>query len=391
MLLGAATSSHQIEGNTFNDWTLWEREGKAPPVGEACNGWERMEEDIDLLLKIGANAYRFSLEWSRIEVEDGVFNLKNLLRYRRFVDALQRTGITPILTLHHFTNPVWFYESGGWLRKDAPQIFGRYADLVSRYFSDVKLWITVNEPNVYAYRGYVAGDWPPGERSIFKAMKVVRNMLRAHSQAYAAIKANVRGAKVGIAHHLRVFTPAGTLGRIPAYLREYLFNFLPIYSEISGKIPPPAAFMENIHPGGDFIGINYYTRDRVRFSLLQPFGVEEFPEGVWRNSLGWEVFPEGLYMLLKKYNFNRPVIITENGIATESHEERVRFIREHLKQVRRAMDEGVGVAGYLYWSLMDNYEWLEGYKAKFGIFTRDRRSKGELNLREIWDRLASGI
>ncbi len=384
MLLGAATSSHQIEGNTFNDWTLWEREGKAPPVGEACNGWEKMEEDIDLLLKIGANAYRFSLEWSRIEVEDGVFNLKNLLRYRRFVDALQRAGITPILTLHHFTNPVWFYESGGWLRKDAPEIFGRYADLVSRYFSDVKLWITVNEPNVYAYRGYVAGDWPPGERSIFKAMKVVRNMLRAHSQAYAAIKANVRRAKVGIAHHLRVFTPVGTPGRIPAYLREYLFNFLPIYSEISGKIPPPAAFMESIHPGGDFIGINYYTRDRVRFSLLQPFGVEEFPEGVWRNSLGWEVFPEGLYMLLKKYNFNRPVIITENGIATESHEERVRFIREHLKQVKRAIDEGVEVAGYLYWSLMDNYEWLEGYKAKFGIFTRDRRSKGKLNLREIW-------
>jgi len=391
VLLGAATSSHQIEGNTLNDWTLWEREGKAPPVGEACNSWERMEEDVRLLLKIGANAYRFSLEWSRIEVEDGVFNLKNLLRYRRFVDALQRAGITPMLTLHHFTNPIWFYESGGWLRRDAPQIFGRYADLVSRYFGDVKLWITINEPNVYAYRGYVAGDWPPGERSIFKAMKVVRNMLRAHSQAYAAIKSNVRRARVGIAHHLRVFTPVGALGRVPVYLREYLFNFLPIYSEISGKIPPPAAFMESITPGGDFIGINYYTRDRVKFSLLQPFGVEEFPEGVWRNSLGWEVFPEGLYMLLKKYNFNRPVIVTENGIATESHEERVRFIREHLKQVKRAIDEGVEVAGYLYWSLLDNYEWLEGYKAKFGIFTIDRKSKGDINLKDLWEGLTSGV
>ena len=384
MLLGAATSSHQIEGDTYNDWILWEREGRAPPVGEACNSWERMEEDIKLLLKIGANAYRFSLEWSRIEVEEGIFNLKNLLRYRRFVDALLDAGITPILTLHHFTNPVWFYESGGWLRRDAPQIFGRYADLVSRYFPDVKFWITVNEPNVYAYRGYVVGDWPPGERSLFKALSVIRSMLKAHSEAYAAVKANVRGASVGIAHHLRVFTPVGFLGRVPALLREYLFNFVPVFSEVSGEIPPPVAMMERINAGGDFIGLNYYTRDRVRFSLLQPFGVEVLPENVWRNSLGWEVYPEGLYVLIKRYNFKRPVLITENGIATENHEERVRFVREHLKQVKRARDEGLNVIGYMYWSLMDNYEWLEGYSAKFGIFTRDRRPKGELNLSEIW-------
>ena len=353
-------------------------------MGEACNSWERMEEDIRLLLKIGANAYRFSLEWSRIEVEEGLFNIKNLLRYRRFVDALLEAGITPILTLHHFTNPVWFYESGGWLRRDAPEIFGRYADLVSRYFGDVKLWITINEPNVYAYRGYVVGDWPPGERSLPKALRVIRNMLRAHSEAYAAVKANVRKASVGIAHHLRVFTPVGLLGKVPALLREYLFNFVPVFSEVSGEIPPPVALMERINAGGDFIGINYYTRDRVRFSLLQPFGVEVLPENVWRNSLGWEVYPEGLYVLMKRYNFKRPVLITENGIATEDHGERVRFIREHLKQVKRAKGEGMDVVGYLYWSLLDNYEWLEGYSAKFGIFTRDRRSKGDLNLSDIW-------
>ncbi len=387
MLLGAATSSHQIEGGTYNDWSLWEREGRAPPVGEACNSWERMEEDVRLLLKIGANAYRFSLEWSRIEVEEGIFNLKNLLRYRRFVDTLLDAGITPILTLHHFTNPVWFYESGGWLRGDAPQIFGRYADLISRYFPDIKFWITVNEPNVYAYRGFVVGDWPPGERSLPKALAVIRNMLRAHSEAYAAVKANVRGASVGMAHHLRIFTPVGLLGRIPALLREYLFNFVPVFSEVSGEIPPPVAMMERINPGGDFIGINYYTRDRVKFSLLQPFGVDVLPEGVWRSSLGWEVYPEGLYVLIKRYNFKRPVLITENGIATEDHGERVRFIREHLKRVKRAREEGVGVAGYLYWSLLDNYEWLEGYSAKFGVFTRDRRLKGEINLREIWSHL----
>ena len=384
MLLGAATSAHQIEGGTYNDWTLWEREGRAPPVGEACNSWERMEEDVKLLLEVGANAYRFSLEWGRIEVEEGIFNLKNLLRYRRFVDALLDAGITPILTLHHFTNPVWFYESGGWLRGDAPQIFGRYADLLSRYFPDVKFWITINEPNVYAYRGYVVGDWPPGERSLSKAMGVIRNMLKAHSEAYAAVKANVRGASVGMAHHLRVFTPVGFLGRIPVLLREYLFNFVPVFSEVSGEIPPPVALMERIEEGGDFIGINYYTRDRVKFSLLQPFGVDVPPEGVWRSSLGWEVYPEGLYTLIKRYNFKRPVLITENGIATEDHGERVRFIREHLKRVRRAREEGLNVVGYMYWSLMDNYEWLEGYTAKFGIFTRDRKSKGKLNLSEIW-------
>ncbi|NPA79954.1 MAG: family 1 glycosylhydrolase [Thermotogae bacterium] len=386
MLLGAATSAHQIEGGTYNDWSLWEEEGKAPPVGEACNSWERMEEDIALLRRIGANAYRFSLEWSRIEVEEGLFNLKNLFRYRRFVRALLDAGITPIITLHHFTNPVWFYRSGGWLRPDAPDIFARYADLVSKYLPEVKLWITINEPNVYAYRGFVAGDWPPGERSLWKALKVLRHMMRAHSAAYEAIKGNVRGAAVGMAHHLRVFTPVGLLGRIPAALREYMFNFVPVFSEVSGEIPPPVAMMERIRAGGDFIGINYYTRDRVKFSLRQPFGVDVAPEGVWRNSLGWEVYPEGLYTLLKRYSYERPVIITENGMATERHDERVRFVLEHMRQLKRAREEGIDVRGYLYWSLMDNYEWLEGYSAKFGIFTRDRRPKGEFHLPDMWDR-----
>jgi len=384
VLLGAATSSHQIEGGTFNDWTLWEREGKAPPVGEACRSWEKMEEDVKLLLKVGANAYRFSIEWSRIEVEEGLFKIENLLRYRRFVDRLLEVGITPIITLHHFTNPVWLYTKGSWLNPDTPKIFSRYVDLISRYFQDVKIWITINEPNVYAYRGYVEGSWPPGERSFFKALRVIRNMLRGHSHAYSAIKANVKGAAVGMAHHLRVFTPLGPLAKLPVMLREYLFNFLPLYSDVHGEIPPPVALMERISSRGDFVGINYYTRDRVKFSLRNPFGIEVAPENAWLSSMGWEVYPEGLYMLLKRYNFSRPVIITENGIATEDHDERIRFIAEHLRWIKRSQNEGVNVRGYLYWSLMDNYEWLEGYSAFFGLFTRDRKPKGDINLKKLW-------
>ncbi len=340
---------------------------------------------MELLKEIGANFYRFSVEWSRIEPDEGRFNGEAVLRYRRFVDHLLKAGITPMITLHHFTNPIWFYATGGWLREDSPIIFGRYAAFVSSFFPDVPFWITVNEPNVFAYQGYVIGAWPPGKRSITLALKVVKNMLKAHVRAYGEIKRNVKGASVGIAHHMRVFQPVGLLGRIPAFLRDYTFNFLPVYAEVKGRILPPAGF-ESLGRTGDFIGINYYTKDRVRFSPKDPFGVEVYPEGVWRNSLGWEVYPRGIYETVKRFSFGKPVIITENGIATESHSERVEFVSRHLRWLKRAKGEGINVKGYLYWSLLDNYEWLDGYSAKFGIFTRTREKKGDFNIKELWER-----
>ncbi|MEO0195922.1 MAG: family 1 glycosylhydrolase [candidate division WOR-3 bacterium] len=381
--LGVATSPHQIEGNTYNDWTLYEKKGLVPEVGEACRSWEKMEDDIKLLKHIGANAYRFGIEWSRIEPEEGMFNIKALDRYRRFIDKLLKEGIEPFITLHHFTNPVWFHKMGGWTNPESMDFFVRYVDFITRYIK-VRFWITINEPNVYAYNSYVAGIWPPMEKSILKAVIVVRHMLKASGMAYKVIHKNVPKSFVGIAHHLRVFKPFGKLGKIPVFLREYLFNFLPIYSDVFGVIPPPSGFMEPLKDRADFVGINYYTRDTVKFSLKNLFGEDVSVEGIWRNSLGWEVYPEGIYHLLKKYNFNKPVIITESGITTENEVDRERFIREHLKWIKKALDEGVKVVGYFYWSLMDNYEWAEGYNAHFGLFTRDRKPKSKINLKEIW-------
>ncbi len=382
--IGAATSPHQIEGGTRNDWTVFEEMGLVPKVEGACQSWEKMEEDIKLLKQIGANSYRFGIEWSRIEPEEGMFSIKALDRYRKFVDSLIKNGIEPFVTLHHFTNPIWFYKMGGWTNKKSVYYFERYVDFVSK-FMKVRFWITINEPNVYAYNSYVVGIWPPMERSIFKAIIVMRNLLKASASAYKVLKENVKDAKVGMAHHVRIFRPFGKLGKIPALLREYLFNFLPIYSDVYGILPPPSGFFENLDAKADFVGINYYTADTVKFSLKKPFGEDIYPKGLWRNSLNWEVYPRGIYEVLKKYNFGREVIITENGISTKDERERESFILEHFRWIKRALNEKIKVLGYFYWSLMDNYEWKEGYDANFGLFTRFRERKSNINLKRLWD------
>lgn len=383
--IGAATSAHQIEGNVSNDWTYFEKKGLVPEVGEACNSWVKMEEDIKLLKSIGANAYRFSIEWSRIEPEEGLFNIKALERYKRFVNKLLENDIEPFITLHHFTNPIWFFRMGGWVNSKIVRLFSRYVDFITKYLKEVRFWITINEPNVYAYNGYVVGIWPPAEKSILKAIIVVRNMIKASSEAYGIIKSNINTSYVGMAHHVRVFQPVDELSKIPAFIREYLFNFLPIYSDVYAILPPPAGFMENLKNKADFVGLNYYTKDNVKFSLKSIFGEEVVDENSWKNSLGWEVYPRGIYEVSLKFSFGMPVFITENGIATEDRQERIRFIKEHFHWLKEAMKKGVNVMGYFYWSLMDNYEWKEGYKAKFGIFTRDRKPKGKLNLRKLWE------
>ncbi len=382
--IGVSTSSHQIEGNTRNDWTLFEDEGKVPRVGDACNSWEYMEKDILLIKRVGANAYRFSIEWSRIEPEEGMFNINALDRYRRFIDKVISEGVEPFITLHHFTNPIWFIKKGGWLKGSNIKFFIRYVDFIRRFIDNVRFWITINEPNVYAYNGYVLGIWPPGEKSILKAIKVVRNMLRASLESYNIIKSGSGKSVVGMAHHVRVFRPLNGISKISTYLRGYMFNFLPIYSDVYGIIPPPAGFMESVGGKADFVGINYYTRDTVKFSLRNIFGEDVYIENVWRNSLNWEIYPRGIYEVLKRFNFGKVVFILENGVATDDNATRLKFLEEHFKWIKMAIKEGVKVGGYFYWSLLDNYEWAEGYSAKFGLFTRDRKLKQGINLMNIW-------
>ncbi|MBF0523181.1 MAG: glycoside hydrolase family 1 protein [Candidatus Omnitrophica bacterium] len=389
-LWGAATSSHQVEGNnTNNDWWQWEQ--RLPlkmHAGQACDEWNRFEEDFKLAESIGLTAYRFSLEWSRIEPAPGQFENSALDHYRVMILSLKSKGIEPVVTLNHFTIPLWLVSLGGWDSDKTPELFARYVGKVTEALGgDVRYWMTLNEPVVYTYKGYMSGEWPPGKREPKEAIEVFKNLLRAHVLAYERIKEvytqkGWKAPKVGIAQSVIIFracSDASLRDRIAARFRHWMFNHLFVQALIRGKAYCVGLF--NIHlPKAktlDFIGLNYYTRD---FVLHHGFG---FPGILGQactvtiaqdrhtgkdNFLSWDIYPKGLYTFLKDFSrYNLPLLISENGIATNDDTERVNFIVEHLKAVARAMKERAPVIGYFYWSLLDNYEWAQGFVPRFGL------------------------
>lgn len=291
------------------------------------------------------------------------------------------------MTLHHFTNPQWFARRGGWLAEDAPLIFARYVREVSRRVGGkVRFWITINEPMVYVYYGYVIGSWPPGERSFDAATRVLRNLLIAHVRAYQELHSICDGltgapVSVSIAKHLTHFAPCrknSLSDRFAVFLRNQFFNAMCFSALSTGFLFFPGVFCERL-PGErtlDFLGVNYYRRDFIRFGGLRDQGpLGEICEDAHhagqiaeRNSMGWEIYPEGLYRVLAALRrFSLPVLICENGVATDDDTQRVRFIESHVQSIERVRSEGLDVSGYLYWSLFDNFEWAEGYKPRFGI------------------------
>jgi len=373
-LWGAATSSYQVEGgNSASDWQQWsEKHGDIRSPGAACRHYELFREDFDLARSLNHNAHRFSIEWSRIEPEEGVFSQKEIDHYINVVDSLRERGIEPVITLHHFTNPAWFFNKGGWLNKDSVSFFLRYAEkMVSVLCSKARLWITINEPLVCAYESYLSGAWPPKEKSFIRAQKARGNLIRAHVRAYSLIhdiyrKMGLPDPLVSVAKHFRVYTPYDKRFRntFAAGLRHGILN---------------TSFMKEMARAKalDFIGVNYYTRTLVNvkgFSveelLLKEYAEDRRP--VTRNSLGWEVYPEGMYELimdLKRYDI--PILITENGMCTDDDGKRWDFIQAHLKNLGKAIAEGANVLGYMYWSFIDNYEWAHGFDPRFGIVEMD--------------------
>lgn len=389
-LWGAGTSSHQVEGNnTNNDWWQWEQHIPLKMrSGEACDAWNRYETDFALARDLGFTAYRFSLEWSRIQPRPGEFDTVALDRYRAMILSLRSKGIEPIVTLNHFTIPLWLVKQGGWLTDKSPELFAHYVKkTVELLGSDVHYWITINEPAVYAYKSYMTGQWPPGERSTKKAFEVVRNLAKAHFLAYQEIKEVYaqRGWKepmVGMAQQVLVFAPcsAGSLrDRISAGLRDRVINHLFIRALVRGKAKVFGVFSLRLPKAGslDFIGLNYYTREYVRnrgFLLSDILGSECVLEnpGDRRSCLGWEIYPQGLYTFIEAFSkYKLPILISENGICTHDDARRTEFIVDHLEAVARAMKEGAPVIGYLYWSLLDNYEWAEGFAPRFGLIEVD--------------------
>jgi beta-glucosidase len=382
-LWGAATSAHQVEGGCDrNDWWAWEEAGRVRQrSGAACDHYHRFREDFDLARSLHHNAHRLSLEWSRIEPEEGRYSEAEIGHYREVLRALVERGIEPVVTLLHFTLPRWLAERGGWEHPAIESLFERLVTrVVGEYRHLARRWITINEPVVAVYKGYLIGEWPPGVTSYPRALMAVRRMLRTHVRAYHAIHAVQPEARVGIAQHmleLSICDPWSLRDRLSTQARDFLMNFLFLDALDTGALRVPGLFWERLPMRRtlDFIGINYYTRDFVRnggFDLPGLLGsackLDHHQQVGKRSSLGWEVYPEGLGRFLHRLKrFGLPVLITENGISTGDDEDRWTFLVLHLWQVARAISDGVPVAGYLHWSLLDNFEWADGYDARFGL------------------------
>ena len=347
-LWGAATSAHQVEGGNFNSWSEWEKspkrieqlkkQNKDPKEyisGVACDHYHKFEQDFDLAKSLNHNAHRFSIEWSRIEPEEGKINQGEIEHYRQVLIALKKRGLEPFVTLYHWPLPNWLAKKGGWLNPKAPYYFDRYVKIISEnLFDEVNFWITLNEPNVYASNSYLKGVWPPQKKNIFKYFKVLKNLAKAHKLAYKSLHLIDLECEVGIATNNRHFE------NIPFI--KYFWN---------------KYFLNKIKDQQDFIGLNYYKTS----SFLKNKNLSV-------SDMGWEIYPKGIYYVLKKLKkYNKPIYITENGLADAQDKKREKFIKNHLYWIHQAIEDSVNVKGYLYWSLLDNFEWDKGFKPRFGL------------------------
>ncbi len=372
-LWGAATSSYQVEGDNPNaDWWEWEKMAGKENSGRACGHYELYAQDFDLAKDLNHNAHRLSIEWSRIEPQEGKFSQKELQHYIDVILALRARNIEPMVTLHHFTSPIWLSAKQGWENDRVVPLFLRFSDFVVRGLAKhVRYWITINEPTVYTSHAYVIGAWPPQQKSYWKARSVYDHFVAGHIQVYRRIhqiyqEFHLPSPMVSISQHLQAFVPCAPK-KMNAYavsLRDQWYNF-----DFLDQIRRQKAI--------DFIGLNYYSRQLVD---VQRFGIGNLAwdvcknncDPVKKNSLGWDIYPQGMkQVLLKTKRFNLPVIITENGICTSDDELRWEYVHGHLKNVYLAIQEGVNVTGYLYWSLLDNFEWDKGFGPRFGLIDID--------------------
>jgi beta-glucosidase len=365
--------------------------------GEANNWWQDTDADFDLAEQMENNALRLSLEWSRIEPREGQWDSAAIERYRAMLKDLRKRRIKPVVTLHHFTEPLWFFERGGFAHEENIRFFVRYASYAVQRLHDLcDFWITINEPNVYAAQGYALGTFPPGEQNVMRALQVLRNLMQAHVEAYYTIRSVQPQSQIGYCLHYRLFEPANgqsLLDRGAAGLQNALFNWMGLQAAETGYAPFPLNFLlksiARASGARDYHGVNYYTRDMVRFELTRPmelFGRRFVRPDAIRNDPGigldntfGEIYPPGMYRTLKlvyqRTRGNKPFYITENGFGDAQDNRRPRAILEHLSMLHRAISEGIPVRGYLHWTLMDNFEWNEGWGTHFGLIEFDPITK----------------
>ncbi|MFH2132018.1 MAG: glycoside hydrolase family 1 protein [bacterium] len=393
---GAATAAHQVEGGCRNNnWAEWEQsvdEKGAPRVrhgetaGEACDHWNRYEADIMLMKALGLRSYRFSVEWSKIEPEAGRFDQAILDHYADVITALKKADIEPMITLYHFTHPIWFRKLGGFETIENLDYFVRFCEHVFTAFGDrVTKWCTINEIEVEATQGYFSGVWPPGRKDPAMVGVVMKNLLEAHVRVYAALKKLPHGkaAKIGLVKNIFQFDPWRSwhlMDNILGFILNHVFNGAILRFLETGRFRifvPGLMTVTHSNPdavlSNDFIGLNYYSHFMVK-ARWNPGELFEFKirPGETATDMNYSIYPEGLYRALLAVNkLGLPIYVTENGIADRQDDRRAVFIRQYLHALACAIEAGVDVRGYYYWSLVDNFEWAEGYAMKFGLFEVD--------------------
>ncbi|MEK7160494.1 MAG: glycoside hydrolase family 1 protein [Patescibacteria group bacterium] len=374
-LWGAATSSHQVEGGNTNDWTEWEQKmakslsqransknwpdfilknypNPLQPAnyisGQACDHYNRFREDFDIAKSLGHNAHRFSIEWSRVEPEEGKFDEVVIEHYREVVKSLRERGLEPFVTLWHFTNPLWISKIGDWTNKKTIDYFVRYVRKMVEALTEINFWITLNEPDdIYTFYAYCVGKYPPQEKSFIKTWLALRNLILAHKKAYRVIHQHNSSAMVSFANNTIYFESRGVIARIIKIFANAYWNFY---------------FLRKTLAYNDFIGCNFYHHNVLKGVMTNQ------NKNVETTDVGWEILPKGIYHVLKDLKkYNKPIYITENGLADAKDDKRTQFIEEHLKWIYKAISENVDIRGYFHWSLLDNFEWDKGFWPRFGL------------------------
>lgn len=380
-LLGTATAATQIEGgDTNNSWYDWSIDKNHIADGSntllANDHWNRYKEDIDLMAQMGMQIYRMGLEWSRIEPEEGNFNVDAINHYREEISYIQSKGIKVLVTLHHFSNPLWFEKIGAFENKNSHIYFEKYVSYTVSALKDiVDEWVTINEANIYAVNGYFFGIWPPGKKSFFALRKVYTNLATSHLIAYKTIHKLYKdhdSVKVGCAQHLILFEPLNSKNPFHVFMRNRIRNYFQrritdamLKGVFKFPLKKKSTFLRNryeIESGKyyDFIGINYYMRTAVSAFGYKPH--KETP----KNDLGWEIWPAGMIELASELHskYKAPIYITENGTCDKNDSFRAKFIYDHLKAIS---ESGLPIERYYHWTFIDNFEWAEGQSAPFGL------------------------
>ena len=387
---GASSSAHQVEGGNRNNWTLWEKENaerlaerakrhwllwqlelfpgmldtKNYISGKATDHYNRYKEDFAIAESLGHNMHRFSIEWSRVEPREGKFNEEEIEHYRKVIEELRDKNMEPMVSMWHWTLPLWLEELGGWQYHKTPHYFARYAaKLVDILGRDVEYWITINEPLVYAGNSYMRGDWPPGKKNILRYIRVIRNLTQGHRFAFNAIKVIDAGAHVGVSKNY-------------IYFEAHKRRFINLALKRAADWWWNRYFINNTVKHVDFIGLNQYFRNLINYGFNKN-------ENEDISELGWELYPEAMYHSLKELaHYRKPIFITENGLADSNDSKRAGYIKDVLGYVYKAICEEVDVRGYLHWSLTDNFEWDKGFWPRFGLVEIDYEDNLKRIIRE---------